>query len=180
MRARRRSAFIILVLPYAANVVVILMGAAGAGKTTVGRALAAQLGCRLAEGDEYHAPAAIKKMRAGVPLADADRLPWLASLHRVIASALDRRETLVVACSALKERYRQMLRGDLRTVRFVHLQADADTLARRLTERQGHFAGPALLAGQLADLEPPRDALTIDATQPPDAIVAVIRRELGL
>jgi gluconokinase len=161
-------------------VVVILMGAAGAGKTTVGRALAEQLGCRFVEGDDYHSPAAIAKMHAGVALSEADRLPWLASLHTVIVSALDRRETLVVACSALKERYRDLLRGDLRTVRFVYLEAGADTLAQRLAERHGHFAGPALLASQLADLEPPRDALTIDATQSPAAIVAVVRHEFGL
>jgi gluconokinase len=160
--------------------VVILMGVAGAGKTTIGRALAADLGARFIEGDDIHAPAAVAKMRAGVPLTDADRAPWLASLHAIVAAALDRREPLILSCSALKERYRQVLRGNLRTVRFVYLKADPETLARRLADRRGHLAGPALLASQLADLETPADALTIDGTKPPDQIVDTIRREFGL
>jgi gluconokinase len=165
---------------YAARVVVVLIGAAGAGKTTVGRALADALGCRFADGDDYHSPASIAKMRAGVPLTDADRAPWLASLHRAIAAALERREPLVVACSALRESYRETLRGDLRMVRFVYLDADERTLRRRLEARPRHFAGPALLASQLAALERPSDALTVDAACPPAQIVDRIRYEFGL
>ena len=156
------------------------MGVVGSGKTTVGRALAAELGCPFVEGDDHHSPTAIAKMRAGTPLTDQDRAPWLGELHAFIAAALDRREPLIVSCSALKERYRQILRGDLRTVRFVHLTADDQTLARRLSERGGHFAGPSLLASQLADLQPPTDAVTIDATQPVEKILATIRDEFGL
>jgi gluconokinase len=161
-------------------VIVILMGAAGAGKTTIGRALAATLGWRFVDGDDYHSPAAVATMRAGSALTDADRAPWLASIHRAIAAAVDRREHLVVACSALHDRYRRVLRGDLRSVRFVYLKADEATLRRRLTGRSGHFAGPALVASQLASLDEPSDALTIDATRPPDHIVGAIRREFGL
>lgn len=160
--------------------VVILIGVAGAGKTTIGRALANELDWRFVEGDDYHAPAAVAKMRAGAPLTDADRAAWLRALHAMIAAALGRREHLILTCSALKARYRQILRGDLRSVRFVYLNADAQTLARRLADRGGHFAGPGLLASQLADLEPPSDALTIDATRPPGEIVGTIQRELGL
>jgi gluconokinase len=161
-------------------VVIVIMGPAGAGKTLLGRALADQLGWRFVEGDDHHSPAAIAKMRAASALTDADRAPWLASLHHILAAVLDRREHLVLACSALKERYRLTLRGDLRTVRFVYLKADEPTLRRRLGARGGHFAGPALLASQLADLEEPADAQTIDATQPPERIIAVIRAEFGI
>lgn len=158
----------------------ILIGAAGAGKTTVGQALATGLGWRFADGDDYHTPASVAKMRAGTPLTDADRAPWLASLHHVIAAALDRREHLVVTCSALRERYRSTLQGGLRSVRFVYLDADEPTLRRRLAERRAHFAGPSLVASQLATLESPGDALTIDATRRPEEIVDAIRYAFGL
>lgn len=160
--------------------VIVLIGAAGAGKTTVGRALAEALTCRFVDGDDFHSPAAIAKMRAGGGLTDADRAPWLAALHQVIATAVDRRASVVVACSALRQPYRDALRGDLRAVRFVYLKADEATLRRRLTERAGHFAGPALVASQLAALEEPVDGSTMDATEPLDRIVAAIRYEFGL
>jgi gluconokinase len=161
-------------------VVVIVMGVAGSGKTTIGRALAAECGWRFVEGDELHSAAAVEQMRAAIPLTDADRESWIAVLHRIIEAAMNRREPLILSCSALKERYRQALRGDLRGVRFVHLAADPETLGRRLASRAGHFAGPALLPSQLATLEPPMDAIAIDATLPPDQIVCTIRRELGV
>lgn len=160
--------------------VVVLIGAAGAGKTTTGRALADALGWQFVDGDDHHAPAAIAKMRAGVPLSDADRAPWLATLHGIIASAIDRRESMVVACSALRQRYRDALRGNLRTVRFVHLEAAAATLRQRLADRPSHFAGPELLDSQLAALEPASDAMTIDAAVPTRQIVARIRYEFGV
>jgi len=161
-------------------VVVVIIGPAGAGKTTIGRALATALGWRFADGDDFHTTAAVAKMREGIPLTDTDRAPWLASLHNLVAAAVNRREHLVLACSALKERYRVTLRGDLSAVRFAYLKADQQTLARRLSDRGGHFAGPALLASQLADLEAPADALTVDATEPPETIVGIIRNEFGL
>jgi gluconokinase len=162
------------------SVVVIFMGAAGAGKTVVGRAFAALLSWKFADGDDYHSAAAIASMRAGIPLTDADRAPWLTALHEVAATAVGRREHLAVACSALHERYRNTLRGDLRGVRFVYLKADEATLRRRLSTRTGHFAGPALVTSQLAALEEPADALTVDATRPVSEIVGVVRYELGL
>src|SRR5207248_2741570 len=120
------------------------------------------------------------KMRRGIALTDADRAPWLEALHGFIAAALDRRAHLVLACSALHERYRVALRGALEPVRFVYLKADEATLRRRLEDRAGHFAGPALLASQLAELEEPADAVVIDAAVPPEQILGTIRNEFGL
>ena len=156
------------------------MGAAGAGKSTVGDALARALGWRFVDGDEHHSPESIAKMRAGIALSDVDRVPWLASLHDVVATAAGRRESLVVACSALHERYRVVLRGALRGIRFVYLRADEATLRQRLSARPGHFAGPALVTSQLAALEEPDDALTVDATRPIAEIVDAVRYEFGL
>src|SRR5258705_11743626 len=123
--------------------VMVIMGASGAGKTTIGRALAAELGWRYVEGDEVHSARNIEKMRAGTPLTDADRTPWLAALHAIIARAIDRREHTVVACSALKARYREALRGDLHPVRFVFLRAPAAVLHHRLELRGSHFFNPS-------------------------------------
>jgi len=165
-------------------VVIVLMGAAGAGKTTIGRALAADLGWPFVEGDEHHPPANIAKMRAGVALTDADRAPWLADLHAVIARTLDRREHRVLACSALTHEYRDILRGSCRPVRFVHLKAPETELRHRLSSRPGHFAGPTLLRSQLAALEEPTiaepAAIIVDGTAPPQEILASIRRDFGL
>jgi gluconokinase len=156
------------------------MGVAGSGKTTIGSALAKATGWRFIDADDFHSAAAVAKMHAGVPLTDEDRAAWLAALHDLVARALDRREHAILACSALKSRYRQTLRGDLHGVRFVYLTADAQTLARRLADRRDHFVGPSLLSSQLADLEEPADALAIDATRPPDQIVDAVRREFGI
>ncbi|MGE5242618.1 MAG: gluconokinase [Betaproteobacteria bacterium] len=162
--------------------VIIVMGAAGAGKTTIGRALATELGWQFVDADDLHPAHSVEKMRAGVPLDDRDRAPWIARIHAAIARALDRREHAVVACSALKERYRQALRSDLRPVRFVYLKASADVLKQRLGSRHGHLAGPALVTSQLADLEEPHDeaSLTLDATLPAETILGAIREQFGV
>jgi gluconokinase len=161
-------------------VVVIVMGVSGAGKTTVGTALASALDWRFVEGDQLHPAANKAKMHAGVPLTEADRAPWLAALHAMIVHAVDRRENLVMACSALTDRYRGVLRGDCRGIRFVYLKVGQGVAAARSAARAGHFAGPALVPSQFATLEEPDDALTIDATLAPDRIVAAVRRDLGL
>jgi gluconokinase len=161
--------------------VIIVTGVTGAGKTTVGTALAAELGWRFVEGDQLHPPANVAKMRAGMALNDADRAPWLASLHAIIARAIDRREHLVVACSALRERYRETLRGDLRTVRFVLLEVPEEVATARAAGRTGHFAGPGLVPSQFAALEnPSADALIVDARQHPNHIVTLIRDAFGV
>jgi len=161
-------------------VVVILMGVAGSGKTTIGRALAAALHLPYVDADDYHSRENIEKMRRGSALNDADRAPWLAALRTVIIRALERREPLVLACSALKGRYRDALAGGLRQVRFVHLSAPESVLRERLAARTDHFARSNLLESQLATLEPPADAITIDATRPVETGVSEIREELGL
>jgi gluconokinase len=161
-------------------VVIVLMGVAGSGKTTVGRELARQLGWRLIDADDLHSERNRSKMRRGEPLTDQDRQPWLAAVHAEIGRAVGRREHLIVACSALKERYRQTLGGGMPTIRFVYLEAERALLRRRLETRGGHHAGPDLLASQLEDLEPPSDAIVVSADQTPAAIAGIVRREIGV
>ena len=159
--------------------VVIVMGPSGAGKSTIGRALSAAFGWRFLEADDFHPAVNIAKMRRGDALSDADRTPWLEAVNAATAAAVARGESVVVACSALKAHYRAVLRRGLPDVRFVYLKADAALLRERLATRAGHFAGPALVESQLAALEEPhQDALIVDASAPPDAIVETIRRAL--
>jgi carbohydrate kinase (thermoresistant glucokinase family) len=161
--------------------VIVVIGPAGSGKSTVGHRLAERLSWRFVEGDEYHSPENVARMRAGQGLTDDDRERWLHRLHELVAAAVARGEHLVLTCSALKARYRDMLRHDLAEVRFVYLKAPPPVLAARLEQRVGHFAGPDLLGSQLADLEEPgTSAIIIDATEPPDAQVSAIMRALGL
>ena len=157
------------------------MGPSGAGKTTIGRALAVALGWQFVEADDLHSPENVEKMRRGKALTDADREPWLAAVRNAIASAVERGEPTVVACSALKQSYRDLLSRGLTDVHFVYLKADRRLLEHRLATRQAHFAGPALVKSQLATLEEPTaEALTIDAANTPDEIVTAIRRALHL
>ncbi|HVC18698.1 MAG TPA: gluconokinase [Vicinamibacterales bacterium] len=160
--------------------IIVLMGVAGSGKTTVGRQLADTLGWPFHEGDTYHAAASVARMRRGAPLTEDDRRPWLASLHAVMQHHADRRESAVLACSALTADARTLLRGELRGVRVVYLKGSRDRLAPRLAARPGHFFPPVLLDSQLATLEEPDDALTLDIGEPVDAMVAAIRREFGV
>jgi gluconokinase len=162
--------------------VIVVMGPAGAGKSTVGRALAALIGCPFIDADDHHTASNVARMSRGEPLTDADRREWLARLRRLVARALDRREWLVIACSALTASHREQLAGGLRGVRSVYLRTTREVLAARLAARRGHFAGPALLDSQLATLEEPDDAnaLTVDAANDVETIVGHIRLELGL
>ena len=156
--------------------VLIVMGVSGSGKSTVGRLLAERLGCRFEDADGYHPAANVAKMHAGIPLSDADRAPWLAALRALVASSLAANEALVLACSALKQKYRAQLRVDER-VRFIYLHGDEATLAARAAARRDHFMPPGLLPSQFATLEEPHNALWVDVDQPPAAIVEEI---LGL
>ena len=156
---------------------VILMGPAGVGKTTVGQCLAAQLHWVFVEGDAFHPAANIAKMRRGQPLTDSDRAPWLAALRVEMAHRHQAGQSAVVACSALKQQYRAQLQwGQSGPVQFVYLRATAALLRSRLTQRPGHFMAVTMLTSQLAALEAPTatDAWVVDAGQSVAAIVAQI------
>ncbi|HEY3757851.1 MAG TPA: gluconokinase [Opitutaceae bacterium] len=157
---------------------ILVMGVAGSGKSTIGSLLARELGWPFADADEFHSPANVAKMSAGIPLDDDDRAPWLQAIHRYIEDHLARGETVVVTCSALKERYRAVVAPDPERVKLVFLQGDFPLLLGRLHQRQGHFMKESMLRSQFEALEPPADALSVDVAPAPEAIVAQIRREL--
>ena len=158
--------------------VIVLMGVSGAGKSTVGRALAERLRWPFLDADDLHSPASVAKMAQGIALDDVDRQEWLARLHDQMAAAASQRTDLVVACSALRERYRRQLAAGVADVRWVYLRADPAVLRGRLAARRGHFAGPELLDSQLAALEPPVDAVQADAALPVGTLVEDICRAL--
>lgn len=158
--------------------VVIVMGVSGSGKTTVGQRLAAALGWRFRDADDFHPPANIAKMTAGIPLTDEDRGPWLAVLRELLENTLAAGEDLVLACSALKHTYRERLTVDAVRQRWVYLQASRELIAERLKARRGHYMPAAMLDSQLAALEVPEDALRVDASADPDTMVALLLKEL--
>jgi gluconokinase len=163
-------------------VIVIVFGVSGAGKTTIGKLLAEDLGWRFLEADDFHPRANVEKMRGGRPLTDEDRWPWLERLREQIMRSLTSKENAVLACSALKRIYRQHLRvsGE---VRFVFLRGDYALIAERLRHRRGHFMNPALLKSQFADLEEPgagEDVLTVDLGRTPQELVEEIKAKLDL
>jgi gluconokinase len=131
------------------------MGVAGCGKTTVGLALAGELGCRFYDGDDYQPAENVAKMAGSIPLSDEDRIPWLRRLHSLIQEHLTRGETAVLACSALKRQYRDLLRSDLGGVTFVHLHGDFDLFAGRLRARPAHYMKADMLQSQFDTLEAP-------------------------
>lgn len=162
---------------------VVLMGVAGSGKTTVGRALAQLLGWCFLDADDLHSPASIEKMRHGVGLDDADRAAWLDAVAAAIAARIAEGRPTVIACSALKRSYRDRLVRGQPSVAIAFLDASPDLLRRRLAARRGHFAGPSLLASQLATLESPapdEGIARVDADRPPEEIGPAICRTLGL
>ena len=160
--------------------IVVLMGVTGSGKTTLGRLVADQLGWTFVEGDAFHPQANVDKMHRGEPLTDADRAPWLRALRAHIDELATARRSAVVACSALKQAYRDVLADGRPEVVFVNLTAPAAVIRDRLDHRRGHFMPPALLASQLATLEEPASALTVDVSAPPADNVAAIRRAIGV
>jgi gluconokinase len=160
--------------------IIILMGVAGSGKTTIGRMLAAALQCGFLEGDEFHSAASVEKMKHGIPLTDEDREPWLRRI-RVTLTRIERcQKTHVVACSALKQQYRDVLGAGDPLVKFVYLRGTFDVLAARLQERKGHFFDGGLLASQFDTLEEPQDAVSIDVASTPQEAVDHILGALGL
>lgn len=153
--------------------VIVLVGVAGCGKSTVGRQLAAQLGWKFVEGDDFHPPANVEKLRRGVPLSNGDRIPWLKAIREVICKQIKQREDAVIACSALRESYRRILQISSK-VKFVYLKASVPLIEARLKKRR-HFMNPSLIQSQFDTLEEPEKALSIDAALPPGKITQLIR-----
>lgn len=162
--------------------IVIIFGVSGAGKTTVGKLLARELGWHFLEADDFHPAANIKKMRSGHPLTDEDRWPWLEALREQIERFLAVEEDAVLACSALKRKYREHLRVSP-DVKLIFLRGDFALIEKQLRGRRGHFMNPELLESQFADLEeaePDEDALTIELGRTPQEIVEEIKTKLRL
>jgi gluconokinase len=159
------------------NVVILLMGVSGAGKTTVGGLLSSQLGWEFVDGDDFHSASNVEKMRSGVPLTDTDRGPWLETLLALIAARIAAGKNIVLACSALKSVYRERLQI-APEVHLVYLRVDQTALHERLRARRGHFMTERMLESQLEALEEPKQGLVVDGDQLPVQVVAEIRANL--
>ena len=161
----------------AAPLAVVVMGVSGSGKTTVAVDLASRLGWEFTEGDDHHPPANVEKMRAGTPLDDADREPWLRGLAEWIAERERAGSSCVLTCSALRRRYRDLLREGNDSVLFVYVAVPEAVLAERLARRKGHYMPSSLLSSQLATLEPletDEPGVAVPGTGEPDAVVAAV------
>jgi gluconokinase len=158
---------------------VVITGVAGSGKTTVGKLLAHDLGWPFYEGDDFHPAPNVEKMRRGEALTDTDRQPWLDALREVLQSAVENGAPGVLACSALKRRYREHLRVNEQVV-FVQLAATPELVERRLQQRKGHFMNPSLLKSQFATIENGQTDLSLDASLPPAVLIQRLRDSLHI
>ena len=160
--------------------VIYIMGVSGSGKTTVGRALAAATGIAFYDGDDFHPPANVEKMQAGQALTDQDRAGWLSAIHQFASQRMEQGHSVIIACSALKERYRQQLSAGMeQEVCWVWLHGSYALIRGRMKKRAGHFMPPALLQSQFDTLEPPENALKIDIRRPLSEIIDYLKRQLG-
>lgn len=162
---------------------IIVMGVSGTGKTTIGEALARRLGFAFEDGDLYHPPANVEKMHGGVPLTDDDRRPWLKTLAALIDNYAAQEKPIVLACSALKRAYRDILVHGRKDVQIIYLAGSPEVIAARTDRRTGHFMPPSLLASQLATLEEPtseEQVITVDIDAPVDVIVETILLQIYL
>jgi gluconokinase len=160
--------------------IIIVMGVSGSGKTTIGTQLAKALHWIFADADDFHPAANIERMQRGIPLTDQDRKPWLSALRSQIGEWLKHDRQAVLACSALKARYRHELLVDPARMRIVYLKGTYELIAKRLVRRKGHFMRPELLASQFDSLEEPDDALIVDIARRPGGIVRQIRKQLDV
>jgi gluconokinase len=158
--------------------IIVVMGVSGAGKSTIGAKLAARLQSSFIDADDYHSPENIRKMSQGNPLTDADRESWLERLHQLLLNYAAQRQSVVLACSALKQKYRDLLSEGVPVI-WVYLKGSEEQIRSHLAHRQGHFAGPALLRSQFAILEEPREAITVSIGSDPESAVSDILAQLS-
>jgi gluconokinase len=159
---------------------ILVMGVAGSGKSTVGTRLASVLGWEFADAVDFHSPENVAKMAAGIPLTDEDRAPWLDALQATVRRLESNGRHIVLACSALRSAYRDLLCAASRQPAVVYLQADRPLIFERIAQRHDHFMPATLIDSQFAALEEPNDAMRVPADWPPDQIVAAIRAHLSL
>lgn len=160
--------------------IVIVMGVSGSGKTTIGKQLAASLQWEFSDADTFHSPENVEKMRRGIPLSETDRLPWLKSLQTAIAQWLQADKNVVLACSALKQSYRQFLMLDSDRVQLVYLKGSYQLIYNRLQMRQNHYMSAELLNSQFDLLEEPTEAISVDISAPTQVILQTIESALKL
>ncbi|MEI2583466.1 gluconokinase [Scytonema sp. PRP1] len=160
--------------------IILVMGVSGSGKSTIGQLLADSLHWEFADADSFHSPENIEKMRHGIPLNDLDRMPWLLALQQAIQQCLQKNKNMVLACSALKATYRQVLVLDEERVKLVYLKGAFELIQKRLQTRQSHFMSEKLLKSQFDALEEPSGAITVDVSDAQEVIVQKIRVSLGI
>ncbi|MFN6568797.1 gluconokinase [Dendronalium sp. ChiSLP03b] len=160
--------------------IILVMGVSGSGKTTVGKLLADSLHWEFSDADAFHSLENVEKMRRGIPLTEADRMPWLQNLQTAIKQWLQDNKDVVLACSALKQSYRQFLTLDSERIKLVYLKGAYELIQQRLQQRQNHYMSEKLLGSQFETLEEPLDTIHMDVAQTPQAIVQNIRMTLGI
>jgi gluconokinase len=171
------------------SIVILLMGVSGSGKTTIGRLLADSLHWEFSDGDSFHSPENIDKMGRGIPLSDADRMPWLQDLQTAIKQWLQADKNVILACSALKDSYRQFLTSDSNSdiqnewsqdhrIKIVYLKGSYELIQKRLQERQNHYMSRKLLNSQFDSLEEPRNVICVDIANSQSVIIEQIKTAL--
>ena len=158
---------------------IIVMGVSGCGKSSVGKLLAEKLGWDFYDADDFHPSINVKKMADGIPLDDSDRAPWLALLHELISSSLKQNQPGVLACSALKERYRQQLMEGNENIQLVYLKGSYELIWSRMSTRREHYMQPEMLQSQFDALEEPVNALTMDISGPVDDISSKVLEQVN-
>lgn len=157
---------------------IVVMGIAASGKSTLAQALARELGWDFIEGDDYHSAENIEKMRSGTPLDDDDRLPWLQAINSRLRQLSEHGRDTVIACSALKRRYREILGRGINPPRYVYLCGDPELIRQRISARKDHFMPPQLIDSQMAVMEPPQDAIWIRVDLPLAEQIAQVRQAI--